>query len=349
MKPNYTRIVVIGVIVLAAGFWLVRAAKPVVKVDSGYHLVMGTFSRIVVLARDPVQAQACLDAAFAVQNQIDQTMSTYKPDSELSRVNREAYDHPVAVGDPTWTVLQKAREVGALSGGAFDVTVGPEGDLWKAAGEANELPSAAALAQARAKVGWSKLLLDPREKTVRFSVPGMKIDLGGIAKGYAIDQSVAALQSHGALGAMVDIGGDIRCFGRVPPGQTTWKIGIQDPKHLDTSAEQQVLLTLNILDKAVATSGHYRRFALIDGQRVSHIIDPQQGTGSDRLASVTILANEAMTADALATAVSVMGREKGLALIESLPDTEAVILSRDASRQWQTSGAEQYLAVGSLK
>lgn len=324
----------IGFIVIAAvvGFLLVllyvdAATRAPVKVDSGYRVIMGTFSRVVVVARSEKAGRACIAAAFKVQRRIESLMSYHRPDSELNRVNRHAAERPVPVNPLTFEVLQQAVYFSELSGGAFDVTVGPLVDLWRAAGDANEPPSEAALTEARLRVGYEKLILEPKEMTVQFATEGMRIDLGGIAKGFAIDKSVEAVRKGGALGGMVDIGGDIRCFGRPPEGQEHWRIGLQDPTEAtEDLITGEPLLILQLSDAAVTTSGDYRRYTTVAGRKQSHIMDAQTGRGANQLASVTIIAPNATTADALATAVSVLGPQKGLALIETLPAVETILL-----------------------
>lgn len=324
----------IGFIVIAAvvGFLLVllyvdAATRAPVKVDSGYRVIMGTFSRVVVVARSEKAGRACIAAAFKVQRRIESLMSYHRPDSELNRVNRHAAERPVPVNPLTFEVLQKAVYFSELSGGAFDVTVGPLVDLWRAAGDANEPPSEAALTEARLRVGYEKLILEPKEMTVQFATEGMRIDLGGIAKGFAIDKSVEAVRKGGALGGMVDIGGDIRCFGRPPEGQEHWRIGLQDPTEAtEDLITGEPLLILQLSDAAVTTSGDYRRYTTVAGRKQSHIMDAQTGRGANQLVSVTIIAPNATTADALATAVSVLGPQKGLALIETLPAVETILL-----------------------
>ncbi len=315
-----------------------------VKVDSGYQMIMGTFARILVMAPDEATGRTCIKEAFAAQKQVDQLMSYYRDDSELAQINEHAHDRPVKIHAHTLAVLQKALKISERSQGAFDVTIAPRLDLQKSAAEANTPPSAEAIQEAQAKVGWDKLELDPNEGTIRFMVPGMRIDLGGIAKGFAIDQSIRALQDHGALGAMVDIGGDIRCFGIGPPGKEHWSIGLQDPRvSADDTDPQRILLVLKLKDLAITTSGHYRRFTVIEGKKTSHIIDPHTGQGSDKLSSVTIMAQDAITADGLATAVSVLGQEKGLALIEQTPQVEAIVIGNDSNQTIKTSGAHRHI------
>jgi len=326
---NRISFIVIGAFVGLLGVLLYvnAATRAPVKVDSGYRVIMGTFSRVVVVARSEKAGQACIAAAFKAQRRIESLMSYHRPDSELNKVNRYAAEKAVPVNPLTFEVLQQAVHFSELSGGAFDVTVGPLIDLWRVAGDANEPPSEAALAEARSRVGYDKLILNEKDVTVQFAAEGMRVDLGGIAKGFAIDKSVEAVRKGGALGGMVDIGGDIRSFGRPPEGQEYWRIGLQDPARATedlTTGEPMMILQLS--DAAVTTSGDYRRYTTVAGRKQSHIMNAQTGRGAAQLVSVTIIAPDATTADALATAVSVLGPQKGLGLIEKLPAVEAILL-----------------------
>jgi thiamine biosynthesis lipoprotein len=317
-----------------------------VEFDSGHRVVMGTFSRVVVIAHSERAARRCAEAAFDVQDRINELMSYQREDSELSRINREAADKPVRVNPLTFEVLQKSIQYSKLSDGAFDVTVGPLMDLWRAAGEANEPPTEAVLAEARAKVGYEKLILDEKNMTVKFAVKGMRIDLGGIGKGYAVDKSVEAIEKRGAIGGMVDLGGNIRCFGRPPRGQERWRIGLQDPNvNPDEMDSSKVLLVLALTDQSVATSGDYRRFVEVQGTKQSHIIDTGTGKGANKLVSDTVIAPDATAADALSTAVNVLGPEKGLALVERLPNVEAILIpAADPTHPIFTTGANAYVS-----
>ena len=187
--------------------------------DSGYRLVMGTFAHIKAIAKDPRTAKKCVEAAFTELEKVDKLMSDYKSDSEISQVNRDAFKQAVKVSASTFEVLQRSAEFSRLSGGAFDITIAPLAELWRTAAEVNSVPTDAELELARSKVGYEKLILDPNKMTVRFAVDGMKLDLGGIAKGYSIDIAVEAMRAAGAVGGMVDVGGDIRCFGSPPKGK----------------------------------------------------------------------------------------------------------------------------------
>jgi thiamine biosynthesis lipoprotein len=345
MNKQNSRIV-IGIIAAAfvALALLVRPKAPV-EADGGYRAVMGTFARVVAVAKDSPVADTAVEAAFAELRNVDALMSDYKSDSEISRINRDGYREPVKVSGATFEVLQRAIHFSELSDGEFDVTVGPLVDLWRSAAEANSVPTEAELQQARSKVGYEKLLLDANEMSVRFGTDGMRLDLGGIAKGYAIDKAIEAMHKEGAIGGMVDIGGDIRCFGVPTKGKAHWLIGLQDPnKAEDWLAAGETSLVLKLRDEAIATSGDYRRFVLIDGEKYSHILDTRTGRGSKGLSSVTIICRNAIDADALATAVSVMGPEKGLALIEKLPGVEAVLISPPPDfKLLKTTGAGRFV------
>jgi len=325
-KQLNLRLLLIAAPVVFAMITLSHFQKLPKRVESPIRMIMGTAARIIVLAPTLRAGQNAVQVGFAQMELIDGLMSTYRDDSELSIVNEEAHERAVPVSRETMRVLEKAGDIHRLSQGAFDVTVAPLLALWKAAADTNTPPTAEQIDAARALVGWDKVQLDPQAATVRFTQPGVQIDLGGIAKGHAIDLALEAVRAAGAVGAMVDIGGDIRCFGEPPRGKKNWRIGLQDPRMEQADSPQEILLVLNIGDRAVATSGHYRRFAVIDGQTVSHIVEPESGQGSTKLASTTIIAADALTADALATAVSVMGQDRGLALIETLDDIEAIVI-----------------------
>jgi thiamine biosynthesis lipoprotein len=354
MNRKHRRIaieIVIGLCLIAAARIAFRSQEDSlwprrrISIDSSYRTVMGTFARTVAVAADPTIARKSIEAAFAELENVDNLMSDYKDDSQISRVNRDAYNQPVRVGESTFEVLQRARHFSKLTNGAFDVTVGPLVDLWRTAAEQNRTPTETELATARSKVGYEKLTLDADKMTVRFAAEGMRLDLGGIGKGYAIDKAIEAMQKSGAIGGMVDVGGDVRCFSAPPPGKDTWLIGLQNPaKTKDWLGTGTPLMILKIIDGAVTTSGDYRRFALIEGKKYSHILNRATGRGTGEPSSVTIIAKTAIDADALATAVTVLGPEKGLALIETLPDTEAILISPAPDFEiTKTKAADKYM------
>jgi thiamine biosynthesis lipoprotein len=345
MKRFGRNIVIFVCLSLVAVSFISCAGKERADADSGYQMIMGTFAHIVAVAEDSDTAEKCVRAALDEICKVDDLMSDYKTDSEISRVNREAFEKAVQVSESTYEVLQRSIEFSKMTDGAFDITVGPLVALFRKAKESKVAPSEEQIALARSKVGFEKLKLDSENQTVQFSDNGILLDLGGIAKGYAIDKAIEAAQSNGAIGAMVDIGGDVRCFGLPPAGKDHWLIGLQDPNSAIEGIEGGGLrLVLKVTNAAVATSGDYQQFVLIEGKHYSHIMDRRTGTSAEGLSSVTIISDNATDADALATAVSVMGAEKGLALIEKLPNTEAILISpRPNYEISKTSGAEKYV------
>jgi thiamine biosynthesis lipoprotein len=336
-------IVFVACLVVVALYFSAGPGKQV-ELDSGHRMVMGTFARIVVIAKDSDAAGKCIENAFTQINKVDDLMSDYKSDSEISRVNRDGFEKAVQLSQSTYEVLQRSIEFSELTDGAFDITVGPLVELFRKAKRKQVLPNQDIIAYVRSKVGFEKLKLDDQNRTVQFTVEGMQLDLGGIAKGYAVDKAVETIQTHGAIGGMVDLGGDIRCFGAPFKGRDHWVIGLQNPDMLTDSAGREVLLKLKMTNGAIATSGDYQQFIIIEGKRRSHIIDRKTGTSTEGLSSVTIIADNATNADALATAVSVMGHENGLELIEKTPGTEAILItSQPEFKLIKTSGAEKYI------
>jgi thiamine biosynthesis lipoprotein len=343
-------IVGLGLITAAVCFFVKPPEESIwptgrVDVDSGKRVVMGTLARVIAVAPNPQTAENCIEAALGLITEVDELMSDYKDDSEISEINRDGYKEAVKVSASTYEVLQKAIEFSKLTAGAFDVTVGPLVDLWRSAQLADVLPTEAELQNARSKVGCDKLILDANQMTVRFAAEGMRLDLGGIAKGYAIDRAVEAMQTGGCIGGMVEIGGDIRCFGAPPQGKDRWRIGLQDSRQVNYGvSDPKLLLVLALADAAVTTSGDYQRFVVIDGKRYSHIIDANTGYCAGEFSSVTIIGKAALEADILATAVSVVGVEKGLALIEQTEQTEAILITSAPDFDFiKTAGVEGFI------
>ena len=272
---------------------------------------MGTFVTITVAADegDLDAAQAAVGKAFEAIHEADRLMSNYREDSEVSLINREAFDRPVRVGDRTFEVIKKAVETARETGGAFDATVGPLIRLWRDAEKANHVPSDEQIEAALEKVGSvDKIVLDEERKTVRFLVKGMEIDLGGVAKGYAVDRAAAVLRAEGVNNAVVEAGGDLMAIGRDRDG-AKWVVGVRNFFRQGGHMER-----LALEDEAVATSGDYERFYEIQGERYSHIIDPRTGRPVKGAASVSVIAPDCATADALATAAAVLGFSRAMAL-----------------------------------
>ena len=330
---------VLAILVIGLFFWF-SPKNRTITVDGGFRMTMGTIARIMVTAENSPQADRAISAAFDKIFHIEKLMSDYDPDSQLSQVNQNAFKAPLQVDAELFEVLATAKAYSCLSDGAFDVTIGPVVQLWRKAKEDNITPEAGALKKAKAAVGYENLILNTENKTVQFAKEGMFLDLGGIAKGYAIDKAIEILQAAGVKGAMVDIGGDLRCFGTPANGKEHWLIGLQDP----TVEEEKTLLTLNMDDMAVATSGDYRRFFIIDDKKHSHIVNPATADSASNLSSVTLIAPTAMAADALATAVTVLGEKKGIDLINKTETAEAILIQSEKPRKFiKSRNAGQYV------
>lgn len=265
------------------------------------------------------RATKAFDRAEGALAAVNAVMSVHLDGSELSRLNAAWADEPLLLSEDLWYVLDAARRFTEESGGAFDPTGRAMFQLWAQAGQARRLPDEAELAEARGHVGWDKLTLDGLW-AMKLD-PDLQIDLGGIAKGYAIDWALEELRKSGAVGGLVEVGGDLAVFGQAPGGGA-WRVGVVDP--FDPDGPPCGVLTLT--DAGVATSGNYRRFTLIEGRRYSHIIDPRTGRPVDEAPSVTVIAPDALTADAWATGLSVLG-PAGLAKIEQSPGVEAMLVT----------------------
>lgn len=287
---------------------------------------MGTTFRIVLYATDATVAKKAADAAFARVAELDNCMSDYKQTSELMQLCKKfatEIGEPVKVSDDLFFVLSKAEELSKKSDGAFDVTVGPVVQLWRHARRTQELPDPKEFAAARAKVGYQKVKLDPHRKTVQLTTPGMQLDLGGIAKGYAADEALKLLkEKFGITRVLVAAFGDITC-GDSPPGQDAWRVNIAPL----TKKEQPRSLAL--ANAAVSTSGDLEQFVVINGVRYSHILDPKTGLGLTGQRSVTVIAPNGITADSMTKAVSVLPPERALKLVEDTPGAAAYIVTLD--------------------
>lgn len=289
---------------------------------------MGTLFTITLYAPDELAAQSAAAAAFSRVAELNQMMTDYDPDSELMRLSRSPVGQPVRVSAELFEVLAESQRLTKSSAGAFDVTIGPVVRLWRRARRTETLPTSEQLAVARASVGWEKLQLDARNKMVTLLAPNMQLDLGGIAKGYAADQALAVLKSHGINRALVAASGDI-AVGEAPPGQTGWRVTIGTPFSRE-GGEQPLILK----HAAVSTSGDAEQSVVIAGKRYSHIVDPRTGLGLTDRCQVSIIASRAMRTDAFATAVSILGADQGRKLIESEPGLSAIIY-RETAAGWE--------------
>jgi FAD:protein FMN transferase len=304
---------------------------------------MGTMFKIVLYARDEPTANLAAKAAFQRIATLDAIMSDYRPTSELMQLCQKAGGDPVRVSEPLFYVLSRAQEVSRLSDGAFDVTVGPVVRLWRRARKTQQLPDPQKLAQARALVGYQNLRLDEKARTVQLLKPGMQLDLGGIAKGYAADEALGVLQQQGITRALVAAGGDIAVSGP-PPDAEGWTIGIAPLENPNQKPSRYLLLH----DAAVSTSGDAEQYVEIDGKRYSHIVDPRTGLGLVGRQSITVVARHGIDADSLTKVLSVLGPERGLPIIDGLEGVAALVV-RQTDKGTETIMSKGFSKLPSTK
>ena len=302
---------------------LVNAAVSARQADTTreYRYLMGTSVEVEDSGGDLAGRQAAIAEAFAAIAEVDRLMSNYRDDSELSRVNQMAAREAVPVSDPMLSVLRAAQLVSSRSGGAFDVTIGPLVALWGFHDKKPRVPTAAELAAARLVVDYHNLLIDDVQHSVRFTRSGVAIDLGGIAKGFAVEIAANVLRRRG-LSGFVDAGGNQYLLG-TPAGKTVWTVGVKNP-----DARDRLLGVIETHETSVSTSAEYANFLTIDGRTYGHILDPHTLQPSTASLSVTVLSRDGTLADAVSTAAFLLGPQKGLALIDSFEGMSGIIAYR---------------------
>lgn len=280
---------------------------------------MGTYLRITIISESSPAAHAAARAAFDAAAGLDSALSIYRPGSDFSRINESAGRDTVEVSARTMEVLLACGRFHDLTHGAFDPSIGPLMRLWKLQGEGN-VPAQAEIDSVLNLIGFAKVFLDPATRRV-YLPSGMRLDAGAIGKGCAADIARFALAQHGVTRCMVDLGGNVATLGKGPT-RGVWAVGIRDPLH-----HNRLVGSLEINDAALATSGQYEQYFVRDGIRYGHIVDPRTGRPADDVLSVTILAADATTTDALSTGVFVLGPGDGMALVERMPGVETVIVT----------------------
>jgi thiamine biosynthesis lipoprotein len=297
-----------------------RAAGWETRVTDG---IMGTRITVEVWADDAVLADAANEAVLAVMRHIDATMSTYKPDSEVSQVNAHAAAGPMPISTELFDLLVTAKEYSSLTDGAFDITYASVGYLYDF--RRHVRPDEAHIRAALPAVNYEHVLLDPARHTVRFTQKGVRIDLGGIAKGYAVDRGIEVLQKAGITHGYVSAGGDSRVLG--DRFGKPWVVGIRDPQ----KGEGEVIARVPLVDAAISTSGDYERYFDEDGVRYHHIIDPHTGHSASKVRSATVIAATATRTDGLSKTAFVLGPEKAMEIYNRLDDVDAIIVRLDGS------------------
>jgi thiamine biosynthesis lipoprotein len=300
---------------------------------------MGATAHLTAWTDDAPRAEDAFDAVFTELERIESLMSTWRPGSDIVRLNDAAGMHPVPVSPEVLEALGAAIRAGEMTNGAFDVTFGALSGIWKFDHDQdNRIPPRSEIQARLPLIDYRNLKIDAAQRTAFLTRPGMRAHLGGIGKGYAIDRAASLLRSRGVHDFMIQFGGDLYVAGR--RGDRAWRLGIRHPR----GPADRAFAAIDLSDSAFSTSGDYERFFERDGRRYHHIIDPRTGEPARGTRSVTIVTPTATLADALSTGVFVLGPVAGMALIEKLPDVEGVIVD-DESRVMVSTGIRGRLVM----
>lgn len=288
---------------------------------------MGTAIHVELWHTNKLTAEKNIQRVIAEMHRIDSLMSPYKINSELSLINQQAAKHPIKISSELFSLIQKSISISKLSNGAFDITFSSVGQFYDY--RKNRTPTTNEITKNLKKINYKNIKLSKKNKTIFFTQTGTRIDLGGIAKGHAVDNAINILLGNGITQAMVSAGGDTRIIG--DKGGRPWYVGIRHPRDKNKSA---VILPLS--QTAISTSGDYERYFIKDNIRHHHIIKPSTGDSARDLRSVSILGEDSTTVDALSTTVFILGLNKGMKLISNLPNTEAIIIDNNGLMHYST-------------
>jgi thiamine biosynthesis lipoprotein len=304
---------------------------------------MGCVYMIVVYGHDPTRLREAVAAALDEVDRIDLLMSHYKNDSELSRVNREAAKAPVKVDPELFDFIAECLRYSRESEGAFDITVGPLMKAWGFFRGEGRMPSEAELGRARNSVGYQHVTLNQKDGTIFFDKAGVELDMGGIAKGYAVDRAVAVLKRCGVTSALLSAGGSTIYAMGAPPGKPAWEIEVQDPVE-----RNKIATKVRLKDRALSVSGSHEKFFEINGARYSHVMDPRTGWPVQGVLSVAVITGDGMSGDALDNVFYVLGAEHARAWLSKFSASEVIFFLPDQGRKWkmvhissQTSAAKE--------
>jgi thiamine biosynthesis lipoprotein len=285
---------------------------------------MGTLVTVTAVAFDTQVGDRAVQAAFDEIKRLEQLLSTWRSDSELSQVNAEAGRRPVNVSRETIEVVRRSLDISRLTHGGFNIALGPAIEAWSVT-ERQQIPDDRALEQLKLLVDWTSIQLDQKAQTIYLPRKGMRLDVGGVGKGYAADRAVEVMKRAGAKGGVVALSGDIKAFG-VLAERTGFPVGIRHPRD-----EGALIGMIDLQDEAISTAGDYERFFERDGIRYHHILDPHTLQPARGCQSVTVIAKDGVMADGLDTGIFVLGPKNGMALVEQLPDVEAIIVDANGT------------------
>ncbi|WP_310595821.1 FAD:protein FMN transferase [Flavobacterium sp.] len=275
---------------------------------------------MTVVAKDTVEANQYIDLAIAEVKRVENLVSDWKPETQISHVNQNAGIQPVKVDDEVFQLVKRSIKISKLTDGAFDISYASMDKIWKFDGSMKEMPTAEAIKKSVEKVGFQKIILDEKEKTIFLRDKGMKLGLGGIAQSFIADNIRDLLKSKGCTSGIANVSGDIAAWGKQPDGKP-WTIGIINPMN-----KNKIFATFPLVDSSVETSGTYEKYVVFDGIQYSHIINPKTGYPAQGIVSVTVFAKQTEIADGLAKGVFLFGVEAGLNLVNQLKGIECIIV-----------------------
>lgn len=340
-KSDFSRNISLMIIVLAgiaAGLWYFnnKARNP----EKNYHFfeVMSTIAEVTIYG-DSKTAEKAFDKVEEVFKDIQNKCNAFDPKSELSRLNATAFDAPFKCDDTLWELLMLSKDYYKMSDGGFDITVKPLMELWGFHRKSNKIPSDEEVTETLKLVGLDKVTFDEKAHTVKFNVKGMKFDLGGIAKGLAVEKAASELREMGIKSGFINLAGNMYCFPLPPPGKKFYSIGVRNPFKMSETCG-----SVPLLNSSIATSGNYERFVTIDDKRYAHIMNPVTGRPVSNSISVTVVSPRAMNTDGLSAAVFVKGPELAKKICERIPATHILIIRYKDDN----SGEIEILKFGSI-
>ncbi len=312
---------IIGILLVTVVAGCAKPTEPIKET----RLLLGTIVNITAYGASYQETRGAVERAFSEISRLEAIFSKYRPESEISSINNSKdKTKPIKMSNETFYLIKKSIEFSKISDGAFDITVAPLLELWGfGKTPISEVPQEKKIREVLKYTGFDKISLDEAKKTVSFKDTRVKLDLGGIAVGYAVDRAIMVLKESDIKSAIIDAGGDVYCLGDKVNGHN-WQVGIQHPRD-----KNKLVSRIGLKDKGITTSGDYERYFTIKNKRYSHIVNPKTGYPVEEIPmSVTVISNDCISADALATAVFVLGPGKGLKLLNSLQDTSGIIISR---------------------
>jgi FAD:protein FMN transferase len=282
--------------------------------------MLGSPFEITLVGKDTIEINKNIDVGIAEVKRIENLISDWIPTTPISEINRNAGLKPIKVDKELFDLVERSIKIAMITDGAFDISYASMDNIWKFDGSMKEMPSVEEIKKSVSKVGYKNIILDKKNFTVFLKLEGMKLGLGGIGQGYIADKVTKLLKSNGVISGIINVSGDISTWGKQPNG-TQWKIGIKNPMN-----KNKIFAMFPLEDSAVETSGSYEKYVIFNGIRYSHIIDTRTGYPAQGLVSVSVFAKTTEVADALATGVFVLGKDKGMELVNKLPGIGCIMV-----------------------